>query len=208
MHTLSHVLRCAPACNHEEIVLFLDRIATEDWLDDQVSNRATVGGLAGSLYSLANALPEDLKNRFLRPALRMRIVKELGAYSPDTESWANLFSFLGAARALGLRTEWTAADWPSEPDIAAILEQRAPPPDATVIGPLQIQLWLGLREMARLRNDAISVPAEHAERVLALWHAHLDPPDEQLFPTDREGCPFGQGLAGGKLNDCEPLSNL
>ena len=37
------------------------------------------------------------------------------------------------------------------------------------IGTVQVQLWLGLRTMARLRRDRVGVPPEHAERVLALW---------------------------------------
>lgn len=36
---------------------------------------------------------------------------------------------------------------------------------------MQVQLWLGLREMARLRADSVTVSPDLAERILALWRA-------------------------------------
>jgi hypothetical protein len=43
------------------------------------------------------------------------------------------------------------------------------------MGHIEIQLWLGLQEMARLRSDRVSVPAEAGEGVRGLWKVSTPP---------------------------------
>jgi len=98
--------------------------------------------------------------------------------SGDFGTWADSISLLGAAAVLGLRIDSVAVRWPEVTDLAAILELRAPSPEWTTIGPLQFQLWLGLREMARMRSDSVSVSSEYGDAVLALWRGVHD--DEEI----------------------------
>lgn len=185
LQTLYHVLRCGPACTREEVMKFLDRIATQ--IDDQVSALTTVGGLAGALYAFASGLPEDLTNRFLVSALQNRLARELKtALSNDVETWTNLISLFGSASALGFQMDRVNAKWSSSSDISSILELRAPGVAATAIGPLQVQLWLGLREMARLRSDLISISAGHGETILALWRVGRVNADKQVAPRHQK----------------------
>ena len=175
LHHLSHVLRCAISATDAEILRFLDKIATPDWIDDQISTQASTGGLAGSLHALSNILRPDLREHFLRPCLPDRVTTELTINpSSDSSAWANSISLLGTTASLGLQVDSVAAHWPGVTDLAAILALRAPDPAWTTIGPLQIQLWLGLREMVRMRDDVVSVPPEYGELVLTLWRATHD----------------------------------
>jgi hypothetical protein len=175
LHHLSHVLRCAAGASDTEIRVFLERVATPEWIDDQVRTRASTGGLAGSLHALSKALPPDSTECFMRPCLRDRVIRELTISAPgDFGAWADCFSLLGAAADLGLRIDSVATHWPGLTDLAAILELRAPSPEWTKIGPLQIQLWLGLREMARMRETAVLVSPEYGDLVLTLWRATYD----------------------------------
>lgn len=82
LYQLSHVLRCAKQATNQEIVHFLGRIATNDWIDHQVGRRTNTGALAGSLLALSNTLPSDLARRFLRPALKQRVIREMRGGDP------------------------------------------------------------------------------------------------------------------------------
>ena len=92
--------------------------------------------------------------------------------------------FFGAAAAIGLEIDSIEASWPSEDDLSTILELRAPVPGTTAIGSLQVQLWLGLREMARLRDDTVAVPSKNGDAILSLWRAALRDEVSQSWPRD------------------------
>jgi len=171
LHHFSHVLRLARGASPAELDRFLDRVATPDWLDGQMEY-ATAGGLAGSLLSLVTNLQPAQLTRFHRVALVRRVVHELSwQESPKAESLVAALSLLGALRAIGLTSPAWEARWAGAGELAKALNQRAPDPDRTTIGPLQIQLWLGLREMAQWRDDVVAVPPNLADRILELWQA-------------------------------------
>ena len=174
LHHLSHVLRCATKGTDEETGRFLERIVTADWIDYQVGTGASTGGLAGSLYALITILPPGSRKPFLCSNLRKRVIKELST-TPSGEfgAWSQTLSLLGGG-ALGLSLDSVEARWPLDEDLAAILELRMPGAGRTAIGLLQVQLWLGLREMVRLRGDAVSVPAKQGDAILTLWRATHD----------------------------------
>lgn len=175
LHHLSHVLRCATSATDQEIRGFLEQIATDDWIDYQVVTGATTGGLAGSLLALSASLPTDLRKTFLRSSLRERVMTELTTTAQgEFDAWSRTLSLLGAAAAIGLQLDSVKTDWPCDEDLSTILELRAPVSGLTAIGPLQIQLWLGLREMVRLRDDTVSVPSRHGDAILSLWRAAHD----------------------------------
>ncbi len=175
LHHLSHVLRCATKRTDEETRRFLERIVTADWIEHQVQSGARTGGLAGSLLALSISLPPESRMPFLRSSLRERVIKELRT-TPSGEfvAWSLTLSLLGAAAALGLRLDSVEARWPRDEDLAAILELRISRAEQTTIAPLQVQLWLGLREMERLRDDAVSVPLKQGDAILTLWRATHD----------------------------------
>lgn len=161
----------------------LERMATPEWVDGLLES-APAGRLAGSLLSLATMLEPERRGWFVREALCERISRELsnrGRY--DTQSSAESLALLGAAAAIGVSTADIHVDWPSTEELAAILDLRAPDRDRTTIGPMQIQLWLGLREMARLRADPVTVPPRLADRILDLWVATQDGDTGQALAT-------------------------
>ena len=59
----------------------------------------------------------------------------------------------------------------------------SPDPEATAIGHLQVQFWLGLREMCRLRIDGVFVAAKHGNAILALWRATHESMRDQPVPA-------------------------
>ncbi len=168
---LSHVLRCARGASASDLQRFLERVATPDWVDGLLTS-APSGGLAGSLLGLATTLEPDQRSSFLRDVLRERVASEISRrVARDAESWAKALSLLGAAAAIGIRIPRVDTDWPDTSELAGILDLRKPAPDRTTIGSLQVQLWLGLREMARLSADPVTVLPSLADPILALWQA-------------------------------------
>ena len=170
LHHLSHVLRCADEVSPEETARFLDSIATADWLDEQIGYGANAGVLAGALLSLATLLPVQQRRYFLRPSLEQRVRRELAACRPgDYLAWACAISLLGAAALLGLRIETIQLPRLETMDLSAIVELRKPQPERSGIGPFQVQLWMGLRELARLYNGLDAISATEAEPILERW---------------------------------------
>ena len=125
--------------------------------------KASTGGLAGSLLGLANALPEQQRGYFLRPSLEQRVRREITSCCPGGYAiWCEGISLLGAAAALGLRIETIDLPRLGSTDLSAILDLRKLEQGHQGIGPLQIQLWLGLRELARLCGGLGAVPAQRS----------------------------------------------
>jgi hypothetical protein len=182
LHHLSHVLRLARGVSSEEIERFLDRVATPLWVDGLLLSAPT-GGLAGSLLSLASSLDPGKHRWFLRGALLKRVSLELRSWSlSDPGSCAQALSLLGSVFALGVSLPRVNAEWPDASELAEVLELRAPDLDRTTIGHIQVQLWLGLHEMARLRADAVLVPQPEADRILDLWIATQECENDSLLP--------------------------
>jgi hypothetical protein len=174
LHNLSHVLRCAVDASDEDIQRFLEKVVTEEWLDEQFVTRATAGSLAGSLLSLTVLAPH-FRKLFVRPTLRARVNSELTlAAQRGPLTWVETLSLLGSSAAIGLELQSVDTDWPREDEIVAILDLRTQSPEWSTIGPLQIQLWLGLRTMTHLRNDEVRVPSAHGDAVLLLWLSAYD----------------------------------
>lgn len=133
---------------------------------------ATTGGLAGGVLALATTLEPDQHRWFQREALRERVRRELSLLRIcDAESRAQALSLLGAAAAVGVLMPEMQADWPDTSGLAEVLKLRVPDMDRSAIGPLQLQLWLGLREMTRLRADSVTVAPALAEPILTIWQA-------------------------------------
>jgi hypothetical protein len=76
---------------------------------------------------------------------------------------------LGSCALIGVGVSAISAMWPGRDQIGALLDYAAPPSDSVTIGHIQIQLWVGLREMARLCQDAVQVRPSSGEEILTLW---------------------------------------
>ena len=183
LHHFSHVLRLARGASPADVDGFLERVVTPEWLDRFLESAPT-GALAGNLLALATTLQPAQQRRFQREALGRRIARELSwSGKPDVRSFAEGLSLLGASRAIGLSCPLQEAFWPDVRDLAEVLKLRTPDPDRVSIGSLQIQLWLGLREMACWRTDSVLVPPDRAERILDLWQASERSEAGRDFPT-------------------------
>jgi len=70
---------------------------------------------------------------------------------------------------IGLDVALGHVQWPDNNRLNDALEFAAPQPHLTAIGYIQVQLWIGLREMTRHHADEVIVPASSGEKILALW---------------------------------------
>jgi hypothetical protein len=87
-----------------------------------------------------------------------------GKRKPELQAQA--LALLGVARTIGIEIDRPPV---LRTGLSNLLEIRQSAEGRTSIGPVQIQFWLGLRELARLRRDAPSVPARLAQPILDLW---------------------------------------
>jgi hypothetical protein len=119
-----------------------------------------------------------------RASLERRSVQKLSSDGKgNVEEAAQALSLLGSAAAIGMSVRVSTAQRPSSGLLAEILALRLPDQDRPSIGPIQVGLWLGLREMARLRGESPKVPPELAEPVLDLWIATHQSEFGQALPT-------------------------
>lgn len=181
---LSHVVRLAVDASPTQIDAFLARVATPKWLDG-LYGTVSAGALAGSLFSFGRLLDLEKSGFLRRPTLGQRLRRELqtgGNRKPELDAQA--IALLGACKTIGITIN-------EKPHIRSSLRKllviRQPSPDLTAIGTLQIQFWLGLRELARLRRDAPPVPPELVQPILDLWMATAaSDVDEGLPPPAQE----------------------
>ena len=179
LHHLSHALREGRGAGEALVDRFLDRVVTEPWLVEQYGS-ASAGTIAATLFTLWGYCEESVWKRFRTNALRGRVVGEircLGYALPEDIS--GVLQLLGCSALVGVETRGTHVSWPDESQLANILESNPPSSDLESITQIQAQLWLGLREMARLRSDSVRAPAEKGKQILELWR-RAEPLTERL----------------------------
>jgi len=186
LNHFAQVLCCAQGASTSEVENFLSQIATPKWVDALLQN-AVPEALAGSLLDLSVALEPDQRRWIVRDSLAERVAWDLFRCDKgNTKSWAAALSLLGAATAIGSPVLRTDTVWPEAAILEAILDRCKPWASDTVIGYMQVQLWLGLREMARIRIDPVSVSSQLAEPILVLWRATLEnKPGDSVRPRVR-----------------------
>jgi hypothetical protein len=166
---LSHTLRLGRAAGQEAITRFLDSIATEAWLSQQYAD-ASCGAIAGGLYGLWGCFDEPVLRRFRTKALEQRVIIEIKIlHALDVPDLSAALQLLGSSALLGVNAGAIRVTWPCEKRIDEVLRFSAARPDLAAIGYIQMQLWIGLREMARLRVDTMRVPKATGNQALALW---------------------------------------
>ena len=145
---------------------FARRVATASWLGSQYAGAQT-GTIAGSLLSIWWNQPALIR-LFHHPELLRRLRRELSQSHGQLEEKLNgTLRLLGVADLIRVPLLQLRVRWPGARSVLSALVE--PPPEMATIGTVQVQLWLGLRTMARLRKDRVVVPFEQAKRVLALW---------------------------------------
>jgi hypothetical protein len=168
LHHLSHVVRLAVGASPAQVDAFLERVATPTWLDG-LYDSVSAGALAGSLFWFGTTLGRKRSSFLRRLTLRQRLRRELqsgGHREPELDAQA--IALLGACRTNGI----TITEKPRiGSSLRKLLMIRQPSHDMETIGTIQIQFGLGLRELARLRQDAPPVPPELAQPILDLWIA-------------------------------------
>ena len=168
---LSNVISSASPIPLEEQRHFLSRVVTTEWMDDQ-SQRASVGALAGSLFAILVHLDRTNWVRFASASLERRIDMELSrAIETKIEEYADVVSLLGVYCQLA-----GAFHSSIKPITTKFLTQliltREPAIGQTRVSILQLQLWLGIREVARLQEEPMRVPKKLGDTMQAVVQAN------------------------------------
>lgn len=168
---ISQVIRLGHRAGGNAVFRFLDRIASPAWLEQQYKV-ASAGAIASCLFSLWGSCDEAILDYFRVPALSSRLASETRCLDRmDSELLSAALSFLGSSALIGEFANARRVKWPQVQQIHEVVRLKAPRVGMTTVGYIQIQFWLGLREMARLRSDFVKVPAMAGEQILQLWKA-------------------------------------
>ncbi len=169
---LHHVGTALRLANQEEgatKLRFLKSVVTKEWLQAQYENpKVTAGTIAALLYGLWTYPQEQVLSHFLISALKTRLQREtnnLQRLGVEQLSWA--IQLLGCAALC----EFYLSSPITLPDTQINnLVGRKLPQGRNDIGHIQVQLWLGLREMARVGpRTRIRINPTIGDRMLALW---------------------------------------
>jgi hypothetical protein len=166
---LSEVVRLGHTAGREAILRFLDLIGTPDWLEQQYREVST-GALAASLFRLWGSCEQSVLDHFLVKPLSSRLaaeMKRLDTLKPEYLSAA--LQLLGSSALIGVYADPAHVNWPETSQVHEAISFASPRPRMRTIGYIQIQLWLGLREMTRLRRGGVMVPVIAGEQILHLW---------------------------------------
>jgi hypothetical protein len=166
---LSQVMRLGHVAGHESVRSFLDKIVTPAWLQQRY-NIASTGSIAAALFGLWGTYEQIVLDHFCVEALSLRLaaeMKRLQAMNPEFLSAA--LQLLGTSALVGVRTDKIPVNWPHVQQVHEAVRFAAPHAGMTTIGYIQIQLWLGLREMAHLRPDPLTLDPLGGEQILRLW---------------------------------------
>jgi len=169
LRNVSQTLRLGRAAGPDAIFHFLDVVVTEPWLEEQYID-ASPGSIAAGLYGLWGYYGQPVLDRFRTQALRNRVAAEIRrAHTAAVPLLSQVLQLLGSSSLLGEDASSTRVVWPNEGRIHEVLEYAAPKADSKEIGYIQAQLWIGLREMARLHADNVRVQTPAGEQILELW---------------------------------------
>lgn len=176
---LSQVMRLGRSAGSEAILRFLGCVVTPAWLEE-LYEKAHSGVLAASLFGLWGYHEELVLDHFRIPALTSRVhreIKHLDALEPKLLSGA--LQLLGCSALFGIHVNKAHVIWPKIRQVQEVINFAAPSRELTTIGHIQIQLWLGLRVMARLRSDRAIAEAELGDQILTLWKNSTGKTDKQ-----------------------------
>jgi hypothetical protein len=168
IYHLSHALRLAHSLDPEVVEHFLSTVVTDSWLKEQYQY-ASAGSIAGSLFSTWAYHGEGVVHYFLTKDLTERLALEVNRLLRLRErDLSGAIGLLGCCSLLGTRLP-NPKEWPEPQQIQDLIKFASPKGDLTEIGFVQVQLWLGLRELARLRPGQLRIGPEFGAPVLSLW---------------------------------------
>jgi hypothetical protein len=143
-------------------------VVTESWLKKQYE-AATAGTIAACLFNIWAYHGEHGAKHFLTGALGRRLAIELGRLRQIRGlELAGAISLFGCCSLLA-STERVSPRWPTLGQTNEMLTVAAPKQNLTQIGHVQVQIWLGLREIIRRMPEEVQIPSELGEPVLLLW---------------------------------------
>jgi hypothetical protein len=164
---LSHTLRLGRAVGEQEVHRFLDRVIDDAWLDQQYRD-AIPGAIGAALLSIWAYHEQTVVSRFCRPTLASRIAELIKRLPTTTvEDTCHVLQLWGTSGVIGLDVAVNAVQWPTEARIGELIEFARPEDER--LDYRSIQLWLGLRRMARFRSAPVAVPGTSGHQILALW---------------------------------------
>lgn len=168
-HHLSQVMRFGRVAGIEAVRRFMDHICTPAWLTEQYEEGSS-GSLAYALFGLWGYYEQPILDHFRIEALEKRLIVEMRCLSILTPEFLSpALQLLGCSALIGVCIKKAEVRWPPVSMIRNVIRLTTPESEAVKFGHIQIQLWLGLREMARLRSDRITVKADLGKQVLILW---------------------------------------
>jgi hypothetical protein len=176
---LSQVMRSGRTAGRENVLRFLDRIATPVWLEQQYEE-ASPGAIAAVLFGLWGSYDQSMLDHFQLKALFSRVAAKMKNLDGlPTEQLSAALRLLGISALIGVALDNEQVRWPEVQQVRDAISFAATPAGMTTIVPAQIQRWLGLREMARLRSDRVMIPAVAGEQTLMLWKNSTGNNDKQ-----------------------------
>jgi hypothetical protein len=179
LNHLSHVMRLGRMAGPEAVLRFLNRIATPAWLGEMYHEVPSYG-IAACLFALWGYYEKSVLDHFCIEALKSRVAAEMRDLQPlAAKNVSRALELLGCAALTGVYVDRSKVIWPNVNQVCEAIRFLPPKDEMVTIGHIQIQLWLGLREMARLRPDRIVVQAESGDQILALWKHSTGNTDKQ-----------------------------
>jgi hypothetical protein len=170
--TLTHIVRQSEL-PQEETAEFIRRVVSEQWLKRQYTS-AQAKGIVGALFSIISTCSEATYRTFHHAALNERVARELDRCgAAEAAGWLDALGLLGVYSTMGGDCQTFRADWPTDEVVAQLVSSvDAEQPDGRV-SIAEFQLWLGLRQMAKLRPQPIRIDPNVGGRVLARLRGNL-----------------------------------
>ena len=168
---LTYIVTAPHGCTTSEVKQFISRCFAPQWLGTQYNSPdATMGALAGAVWSIATNEQELVRRHFLHPALFKRLVSEQPTNRHPSRQVASWLQLLGATRLLG-HDESLGIRPMSSQTICEALKVWPPGPKDQGIQAIQAGIWAGLREWCHITQSQMNVPPEIAEAVHAQFRA-------------------------------------
>lgn len=178
---LGQVLRLG-ADDAEAAGNFLDRAITADWLRAQYW-AVWAGVLAAFLYGAWSAHPEGVLDRLAIPGLLDRVQREFADQPQTPNDVSGALQLLGAASLVGVRPNVPQATLPSDDAVVRALWHSRP--RSNRLSHVNVQVWLGLREIVGLKRVCLQVPVKIGQEMLELFR-NAEPPAEHQQTLNHE----------------------
>jgi hypothetical protein len=170
LHHVGTTLIFARAEGSKTIARFLNTVVKKEWLQEQFARSASTGNIAGFLYSLWGYQEKEVRSYFDTPELRTRVEREVANLrSKEGKGMFESIQLLGCAALFGVIIE-CAIEWPSNEQVCDVFSAQVFKKEREDIGNIQVQLWLGLRELAQRRGPGrFKIPAAEGDKALGMW---------------------------------------